>query len=126
MLHLKDSSVLVTGLKQEMYYALGVADQAYADEGLECVVTAALDGKHNAGSLHSMGAAVDLRNSNCTEEQRSRILAKLERLEKYGFDVVSEVPGSTAATSGEHFHLEWQPKVGESFWHTAQSLPPSP
>lgn len=117
MLKLKDSGVLVEGLKPEMYGALFLADQAFADEGLECIVTAALDGQHNPGSLHSSGWAVDIRNSNCDPGQHDRILIKLTRLEKYGFDVVDEKPGATAATSNRHFHLEFDPKPGEKFWH---------
>lgn len=117
MLKLKDDKVVVAGLKPELYFALGIADQAYADEGLECVITAGLNGEHNPGSLHAQGLAVDIRNSNCTPDEHARILAKLKRLERQGFDVVDEDAGATAATTGKHFHIELQPKAGESFWH---------
>ena len=116
MLKLKDKTVIVDGLVPEMYFALGIADRAYADEGLECVVTSARDAHHNPDSLHGQGKAVDLRNSNAYDDQRQRILDKLKRLERYGFDVVSEVVGSTPLTSGSHFHIEFQPKLGEAFW----------
>lgn len=116
MLKLKDVGVIVVGLRPEMYFALGIADRAYADEGLECVVTAGLNGDHNTGSLHSQGAAVDLSNKDCTAEQHLNILVKLQRLERYGFDVVDEQPGQTGKTTGPHFHCEFQPKPGETFW----------
>ena len=117
MLHLKEG-VVVDGLAQEMFYALGLADQAYADEGLECIVTSAKDSHHNVNSIHGQGLAVDLHNSDLQPDQYDRIWLKLKRLEKYGFDVIKEVPGSTAATTGPHFHIEFQPKSGETFWHS--------
>jgi hypothetical protein len=100
-----------------MYLALGLADQAFADEGAECVVTAALEGQHNAGTLHGAGFAVDLRSSQLTPEQHARVLGKLMRLNRYGFDVVNELAGATAMTTAQHFHIEFQPKNGETFWH---------
>lgn len=117
MLKLKDLSVIVTGLQWQIAYALGVAEQAFADEGLDCIVAAGINGQHNAGSLHAQGLAVDIRNSSCTAEQHERILGKLARLNNYGFDVVDEKPGATQATTGQHFHIEFQPKPGEKFWH---------
>jgi hypothetical protein len=116
MLHLKPS-VVVEGLQPEMYFVLGLADQAYADEGMECTVSAALDGVHNPGSLHPLGYAVDIGNRELTPGQHANIVSKLRRLEKYGFDVVDEGTSATAATTAQHFHVEFQPKAGESFWH---------
>lgn len=113
MLHLKDKSVVVEGLVSEIYFALGIADRAYADEGLECVITSARDAHHNPSSLHGQGRAVDLKNTNANDSQRGNILTKLKRLERYGFDVVDEKSGQTSATTGSHFHIEYQPKVGE-------------
>lgn len=104
------------GLQNRMYFALGIADRAFADENLECVVTAGTDGDHNPGSKHSLGMAVDVRNSQCTLDQHVRISAKLSRLEKYGFDVVDEKAGQTAKTTAGHFHIELDPKPGEEFW----------
>ena len=113
MIHLKDDSVLIDGLKQEMYFALGIADAAYAAEGLECVITAGLDGKHMTHSKHAEGFAVDLRSSNLSPDQHSRISASLKRLEKYGFDFVDESSHATSNTTAEHFHIEYDPKFGE-------------
>lgn len=116
MLRRKDNSVVIEGLVPELYFALGIADRAYADEGLECVITSAKDGQHNPDSLHGQGKAVDIRNVELFPEQYDRIYTKLKRLERYGFDVVAEKPGQTKATTGSHFHIEFQPKQGESFW----------
>jgi hypothetical protein len=117
MMKLKDTSVVVIGLSSEMYFAIGLADAAYADEGLECVITAGLDGSHNTGSLHPEGKAVDIRNQQCSEIQLGRIALKLQRLNKYGFDVVNERVGDTEKTTASHFHIEYQPKEDEIFWH---------
>lgn len=117
MLKLKDSGVLVVGLKPEMYFALGIADSAFAVEGLECVITAGTNGDHNANSKHPLGEAVDIRNSQCTIDQHDRILIKLTRLERQGFDVIDEKPGATVMTTGRHFHIELDIKPGEKFWH---------
>lgn len=106
----------VGALQSKMYFALGIADVAYADEGLECVITAGTDGDHNPGSKHDIGLAVDIRNSQCTQDQRIRILSKLKRLERYGFDVVDEGAGATAKTTAQHYHVEFDPKPGEEFW----------
>lgn len=113
MLHLKDNTVEVEGLKQQMYFALGIADAAFGERGKECVITAALDSKHNPGSLHGQGLAVDLRNDDLNPYDYSLVLFALKRLEKYGFDVVAEKAGQTAKTTAQHFHIEYQPKPGE-------------
>lgn len=118
MLKLKDSGVLVEGLKPELYFALGIADAAFSAEGLECVITAGTNGDHNTNSKHPLGEAVDIRNSQCTAEQHDRILTKLARLDKYGFDLGDEKPGATVMTTGRHFHIELDIKPGEKFWHS--------
>lgn len=99
-----------------MYAALYAADLAFAKQGLECVITAALDGDHNPGSLHAQGYAIDIRNGQCNSPQHLAIYEALQRLERYGFDVVDEKPGQTGKTTDRHFHIEFQPKPGEVFF----------
>ena len=114
----KKTSVILVGLHPELYFAMGIADRAFADEGLECVITAGLDGLHNPGSLHPLGFALDFRNENCDDLQKARIFEKLMRLQRYGFDVVNEKAGQTAKTTAVHFHVEYQPKPNDHrvFW----------
>src|SRR5258708_2589830 len=114
----KKTCVVLEGLHQEMYFAIGIADRAFADEQLECVVTAGLDGVHNPDSLHPLGRALDIRNENCDDLQKARIFEKLMRLERYGFQVVNEKAGQTAKTTAIHFHVEFQPveKDHRVFW----------
>jgi hypothetical protein len=113
MLKLKDAGVIVAKLKPEMYFALGIADWAFGVHGHDCVITAALDGKHNPGSKHALGLAVDIRNEQCDDAQKQVIFTMLQRLEKYGFDVINEEVGDTPATTATHFHIEYDPKPGE-------------
>lgn len=120
MLLLKNSGVIHEGLAPEMWYALGVAAALkHKMFGLNCVVTALLDGEHNPGSLHPKGLAGDIRTLDLTTSEGSAYLSVLkENLEPLGFDVVWELgPGATPATTQSHAHIEFQPKPGESFWH---------
>jgi hypothetical protein len=110
------SGANIVGLKSEIYFALGIADLAYAAEGLECVITSAADGAHLPNSKHYKGEAVDLRNVNCSAEQKANIKARLSRLERYGFDVIDELPKASANTTGAHFHIEFDPKAGEKLF----------
>lgn len=119
MLKLKDHTIVYKGFHPEMLFALGIGDRAFADENMDCIITAGQDGAHNPGSLHPLGLAVDIRSRDCTTEQRDRIFAKLQRLEDYGFDVIYEKDGATAMTTAVHFHIEFQPKPGETFWKLA-------
>lgn len=119
MMLLKDHTVVVKGFHPEMLFALGIADRAFADETQDCIITAGQDGVHNPGSLHPLGLAVDIRCKQLAEDQRDRIFAKLQRLEDYGFDVIYEKEGATAMTTAVHYHIEFQPKLGETFWKLA-------
>lgn len=53
--------VRVAGLRQEILIAVVAAERICAEMGVDCVVTACVDGVHQAGSLHYCGVAVDLR-----------------------------------------------------------------
>lgn len=122
MLILKDSSVIHDGLVPEMHYGLGVAAALkYRLFGLNCVVTALLDGVHNPGSLHPLGRAADLRARDLREDEAILWYEAIKQeLEPMGFDCVWEGGvGATPVTTGAHVHLEFQPKAGESFWHLA-------
>lgn len=73
---------------------------AFKEEGYDCVITAGIDGKHSAGSLHYVGLALDFRSRTIPSGERERMKTKLaERLP--GFDVVLEA---------DHYHIEYQPK----------------
>jgi hypothetical protein len=46
------------------------------------------------------------------------------RLERRGFDVVDEPTNTGRVWSGAHVHLEYQPKLGKSFWNVWATHPP--
>lgn len=104
-----------------MYYALGVASALkHRMFGLNTVITALLDGKHNPNSLHPKGKAEDLRAKDLKDtEAISWFEAIRAQLEPMGFDVVWEGGvGATPATTGAHVHIEFDPK-DRQFWHRA-------
>ena len=122
MLILKDASVLTTGLKPEIFFALGVASALKSrmfDQN--CIVTSLTDGHHNDGSLHPLGLACDLRTNDMTIGERIAWFEALKAaLEPSGFDIVWEGGvGATPATTGAHVHIEFDAK-GRKFWHYLQ------
>lgn len=112
---------MVADCTKEIYFAMGVFAALYTEvAGLNAVITAGTDGHHNPGSLHPKGLAIDVRNHTLTEEQKTAIFTRAQaQLEPLGFDLIREEEHSTAATTGEHFHCEFQPKAGEVFIHTS-------
>jgi len=94
--------VRVTGLRPEILLAIVAAERVYEEAGHDFTLTACIDGKHMAGSLHYAGAAIDIRTRDVggpaeVEKLRSRIAACLGD----DYDVVIE---------NDHLHLEHQPK----------------
>lgn len=98
------------GVQREIAYAMGVAEVVYLQEtGKGLVVTSACDGHSDKPqSLHNMGLAADFRTRQLKPLEVQRVLKKLrEWLEPLGFDVVLEK---------DHFHVEYDPKGGESWF----------
>lgn len=112
MLKLKDG-VNIVGLQASMYFAACCATLAFDSVGQDCELTAAVDGDHNSGSLHSKGLAIDVHNLELNLEEHANVYALLRFLERYGFDVVDEHANQTGKTTAPHFHIEYQPKYGE-------------
>jgi hypothetical protein len=97
-LSIKQGAVLPPELAMSVMVA-SIHD-AFKEEGYDCVITAGIDGKHSAGSLHYVGLALDFRSRTIPSGERERMRAKIaERLP--GFDVVLEA---------DHYHVEYQPK----------------
>ncbi|MEK6323635.1 MAG: hypothetical protein AABN33_18495 [Acidobacteriota bacterium] len=105
-------NVNLKGCSFELGYAAAILEGIYRDAGAELVVTSAKDGTHGPRSLHPKGDALDGRTRQLTRAQGNRILATAKaELEPLGFDVIDERAKPTAP----HFHIEFQPKAGESF-----------
>jgi hypothetical protein len=91
----------LSGIRPEVVLAI-VAAHAVIDElGHDCVVTAAIDGKHTTGSLHYAGAAVDIRTRDLAPEDQKKFEARVRECLGEDFDVIHEA---------DHLHLEFQPK----------------
>lgn len=112
MLMLK-KGVNIIGLKPQMMFAAGMADEIFRYHGIDCEITSAVEGDHNSGSLHASGLALDIHNLSQSPGVHYDIYNKLCTLNEYGFDVVDEKAGQTNKTTAPHFHVEFQPKAGE-------------
>ena len=68
-------------------------------------VTSTTGGKHNVGSKHYQGKAIDVRTSNKSQQEIAQLIAKAERL---GYKVLDERqrPAGQAVWTGPHLHLE--------------------
>jgi hypothetical protein len=93
--------VRITGLRPEILLAAVAAERVYEVTGHDLTITACVDGKHMAGSLHYTGAAIDVRTRDVPADKLQTILAKLKECLAGDFDVLLE---------GDHVHIEFQPK----------------
>lgn len=93
------TGVKLTGLRAELFVAIMVADQVYAEVGRELVITSVVDSKHSATSLHYAGSAFDCRIYDDMDNEKIKATIK-ERL-GIDFDVILE---------GNHIHVEYQPR----------------
>ncbi len=102
MLRVKQG-VDLSGLRNEMMFALHVATDAFAAFGYETVLTSARDGKHGQGSLHYVGLAVDLRTTKAGVDRESARRLRRIIATRLGaqYDVIAEEL---------HIHIEFQPK----------------
>ena len=97
------SGVIFKRLKPEIYGMFSLLDRLWGEYGVECVITAANDGKHKVGSLHYQDDALDVRSKNLSNEQVKHDLhARLMYELGEDYDVLFELPGQPQ----EHFHIE--------------------
>jgi hypothetical protein len=66
------------------------------------MITACVDGKHMAGSLHFSGQAVDLRTRDVPAGDMQKLLARIRECVGGDYDVILEI---------DHLHVEFQPKT---------------
>ena len=94
--------VKIAGARPEIIIAMTVADQVYKGiTGREVVITEVTGGKHGTGSLHYVGAAIDVRIRDLSKILVSRIVLQLRECLGENYDVVLET---------DHIHIEFQPK----------------
>jgi hypothetical protein len=98
--------VSLVNVSWRMFHAALVAEEIYARQGSECIITSAGEGKHMRSSKHyarnnpsRMIEAIDIRRRNITDPARAcrEIQAKLGR----DYDCVLE---------RDHLHIEWDQK----------------
>lgn len=99
MIQLKPG-VRITGIRPETVLAIQIAHSVWKElrEPTPLTITSVVEGTHSQGSLHYVGAAVDLRKL-----WTPGFTAMLRDALGEEFDVVSE---------GNHIHVEFQPKKG--------------
>ncbi len=95
--------VRLHGIRPEIVLALQIAEHIYAKHtpSHEMVVTSVIDGRHSTGSLHYVGAAVDLRTRDVNDQTVAEIATDLKRSLNSDYDVINE---------SNHIHIEFQPK----------------
>jgi len=90
--------VRVAGLRPEILLAVVAAERVCAEMGVDCVVTACVDGVHQAGSLHYCGLAVDLRSRDFRPGDADKAIARIKQCLGADYDVVLE---------NDHIHVEF-------------------
>ncbi len=93
--------VRVAGLRPEILLAVVVAERVCAEMGVDCVITACVDGVHQAGSLHYCGLAVDLRSRDFHPGDVDKAIGRIKQCLGADYDVVLE---------NDHIHLEFDQK----------------
>lgn len=96
-------SARITGIGNEILFAIQVAEGVWKDKGLGILtITSCTDGKHSPGSKHYVGKAVDFRSMNLTNDQVQFAATDLKDRLGTEYDVVVE---------GDHIHVEHDPKA---------------
>jgi hypothetical protein len=79
--------------------------------GYEPTITSIDDRTHGTHSLHPGGLAFDVRTKDLLDEDAAIVFTEIyKRLNRLGFDVLWERRGQ----SGQHFHIEYDPKAEEA------------
>ncbi|MDX2221134.1 MAG: hypothetical protein SFV21_00205 [Rhodospirillaceae bacterium] len=94
--------VRLHGLRPEMAVAVTIVNGVLAEIPVKTVITSAIDGRHGHGSLHFVGAAIDIRSREIPPARLAETKDKLAAALGPDFDVVLEP---------DHFHIEFQPKT---------------
>ena len=89
----------VRGLQSVIWDMLYDIEPFYAEEDLDLVITAALDGKHKEGSFHYLGLAVDIRTR--TLKNPRDMFERIQSVLADAFDIILHKT---------HIHIEYQPK----------------
>ena len=108
--------VRLSGVRPEMFFAATVVDQVYEAFGQhQCVITSAIDSKHELDSDHYRGEAFDFRTQDpggawaFDDSMRAKVRGEIQS--RLGEDyVVIDEGGDAANSTGPHIHVSWRPK----------------
>ena len=93
--------VKMNGVRPEIVMAANIAHWVYRDHGYDLTITEFTGGQHSKGSLHYVGAAMDLRTRIIPDDAiKQKIADRLQACLGEQFDVVLEPT---------HIHVEYQP-----------------
>jgi hypothetical protein len=93
--------VRVAGLRPGILIAVVAAERVCVEMGVDCVITACVDGVHQAGSLHYCGLAVDLRSRDFRPGDADKAVARFRQCLGADYDVALE---------NDHIHIEFDQK----------------
>lgn len=96
------AGVIYKDMHEEIRAVVAKVDAVFYLFGLQAICTSARDGKHQTGSLHYEGRALDLRSHHVPDHQQAALLTKLRESLGPNYDVLLEK---------DHYHLEYDPKV---------------
>ena len=105
MLKLK-SGVRVLGVRSELVIAIHIASAVCEYVGVDCTITAVIDGTHKRASEHYSGCAFDLRRPDWPDfndtAKAQAVADELKQALGDDYDVILEK---------DHIHIEFQPKT---------------
>lgn len=91
----------VSGLKEEIIYAVNIASDIFRNHGIEPVITSGMEGDHGPTSLHYAGLAVDMRTHSTPKEILPDVIRYIKTALGKEYDVILET---------DHLHIEYDPK----------------
>lgn len=101
---------LTRGIQPEIACILPIVSEVFGEHGWTARVTSATDRKHGTGSLHYIGNAVDLYWENGGADPLAIREILFQRIN--GFPSSARIPPDyDIVFEGDHFHIEFQPKV---------------
>jgi len=96
------SSCRIGGLRPEAVLAIALIAPLF--DGLDAVLTHAIDGRHRRASLHYTGNAFDIDlTGDVSGDVGTSLVMKIVKVLDQDFDVIWE---------NDHWHIEYQPKQG--------------
>jgi hypothetical protein len=105
--------VTIRGIRPELACIFPIVGEVFKHHGIDLVITSVTDRPHSKSSLHYAGAAADIYWDPAWSEILDPELIKLKLFRKInGFPKDAGIPPDyDVVFEGDHFHIEYQPKV---------------